>query len=109
MSLKAQGTFVVKIQFAYFDKQGYSHLSKTSSDITAGKTREEDPGDLGVPDGSLCYMKANVVAGKDRQATRAFIYKKDTPAVAKYKLEGTLNIHSLKLTDVAPPGDCEAA
>src|SRR5262245_47294836 len=76
MSLRNDGGFVARIQFAYLDDDGNSQLTKQSDDITLGVTKTVDPGDFGVPDGTICYMYAFVVWGTDNQAKQAYYYSK---------------------------------
>ena len=101
MSLKCSGGFVAKIQFVYIDDDGERKTTGKSGDIPLGQTKTVDPGDMGVPDGSLVYLKAFVVWGKDNNASRAFLYKKNDPGIANYNISGTTLNNDLGLTSVS--------
>jgi hypothetical protein len=92
MSLNNIGGFVAKIQFKYIDEKGGEHWTGKTGGINAGQTKAADPGDMGVPDGCMVYLRAFVVGGYDRDASRGFRYKKGSPIVARYTVGGgTLN------------------
>lgn len=101
MSLKCSGGFVAKIQFVYIDGEGNRKTTGRSGDITLGRTKTADPGDFGVPDGSLVYMKAFVVWGKDNEADKAFRYKNGEPVTAHYTISGTTLNNDLGLTGIS--------
>jgi hypothetical protein len=71
--------------------------SKQTDGIKLGKTKTVDPGDLGVPDGSIIILKAIVVAGKDNEAQQQFIYEKGNSATAAYTITGTTLNNTLGL------------
>lgn len=101
MSLKNSGGFVARIQFSYLDDDGEKHLSNQSGDITLGFTKTVDPGDLGVPDGSMVYMHVFVVWGHDNEARRAFFYEKGNVTTARYNISGTTLNNDLGLIDIS--------
>jgi hypothetical protein len=100
MSLKNSGGFVTRIQYSYLDDDGEKKLSRQTGDITLGRTETVDPGDLGVPDGSMVYMHAFVVWGTDNEAKRAFQYEKGNTVVAHYNISGTTLSNDLGLVEV---------
>lgn len=100
MSLHNEGGFVARIQISYVDDDGNGGITKQSGDVPLGQTKTVDPGELGVPDGAIVYMHAFVVAGRDNQARRAFIYSKGNTAVASYVISGTTLSNKLGLVNV---------
>lgn len=100
MSLKNSGGFVARIQFSYMDEEGEKHLTGQSGDITLGFTKTVDPGDLGVPNGSIVYMHVFVVWGYDNEARRAFLYEKGNGSTAHYNISGTTLNNDLGLIDI---------
>ena len=100
MSLKNSGGFVTRIQYSYLDDEGEKKLSRQGGDITLGRTETLDPGDLGVPDGSMVYMHAFVVWGTDNEAERAFLYEKGNTTTAHYNISGTTLSNDLGLVEV---------
>ncbi len=101
MSLKNSGGFVARVQYSYMDDDGNKQLTKQGSDITLGFTDTVDPGDLGVPDGSMVYMHVFVVWGTDNEAKRAFLYEKGNVLVAHYNISGTTLNNDLGLSDIS--------
>jgi len=101
MSLKNQGGFVTRMMVSYLDDNGEKQLSGHTGDITLGLSKTADPGDLGVPDGSIVSMYAFVVWGKDNEAKRVFLYHKGNPATADYTISGTTLDNELGLTDIS--------
>ena len=101
MSLKNSGGFVARVQFSYLDDNGEKHLTSQSGDLTLGFTRTYDPGDLGVPDGSMVYMHVFVVWGTDNEAKRSFLYEKGNVSVANYNISGTTLNNDLGLIDIS--------
>ncbi len=100
VSLKNSGGFVARIQFSYVDDDGNKQLTGQSEDITLGFTRSVDPGDLGVPDGSMFYLHVFVVWGTDNEAKRAFFYEKGKTTTAHFNISGTTLANDLGLVDV---------
>ncbi|HEY0604321.1 MAG TPA: hypothetical protein VGD58_15480 [Herpetosiphonaceae bacterium] len=100
MSLKNQGGFVARIMFSYLLENGEKRLSEHTGDITLGQTKTVDPGDLGVPDGSVVWMYVFVVWGRDNEAKRAFLYEKGNPNTAHYSISGTTLDNELGLIDI---------
>ena len=100
MSLKNSGGFVTRIQYSYLDDDGEKKLTKQSNDITLGFESTEDPGNLGVPDGSTVYMHAFVVWGTDNEARRAFVYQKGNTSTARYNISGTTLNNDMGLVEV---------
>lgn len=101
MSLKNSGGFVTRIQFSYMDDNGEKKLTGQAGDVPLGQKMTTDPGDLGVPDGSMVYMHAFVVWGTDNEARRAFVYEKGNTTVANYNISGTTLSNDLGLVDVS--------
>jgi len=101
MSLKNSGGFVTRIQFSYLDDDGNKQLTKQSDDVTLGFTKTVDPGDLGVPDGSMMYMHAFVVWGTDNEAKRAFLYENGNTSLAEYNISGTTLNNDMGLVNVS--------
>ena len=101
MTLKNQGGFVARIMFSYLDDNGEKQLSGHTGDITLGFSKTADPGDLGVPDGSVVSMYAFVVWGKDNEAKRVFLYEKGNPGTANYNISGTTLDNELGLIDIS--------
>ncbi len=93
MQLKNTGGFVARIAFAYLDVNGnqvWTEVAEKSEfDILLGRSSTVDPGDRGVPDGSLIYLHAFVLHGKGVLASRSFLYEKGNTAVANYVVSGT--------------------
>jgi hypothetical protein len=100
MSLKNDGGFVARIQFAYLDDNGNSQLTGQSNDIPLGQSLQVDPGKMGVPDQSMCWMHVYVVWGTANQAQRAFMYSSGNTAVASYQISGTTLANDLGLMNV---------
>lgn len=93
--LKNNGGFVTRIQFEYFDENSneWKHANGTG-DITLGFDKQAEPGDYGVPEGSMVKLYAYVAWGTDNHASQMFIYKKNCGHIASYKISGTtLNNH----------------
>lgn len=93
--LKNNGGFVTRIQFEYYDENSneWKHV-KGTGDITLGFDKQAEPGDYGVPEGSMVKLYAYVAWGTDNHASQMFIYKKNCGHIASYKISGTtLNNH----------------
>ncbi|WP_342088753.1 hypothetical protein [Dyadobacter sp. OTU695] len=101
MSLKNSGGFVARVQFSYLDDNGEKKLTGQSGDITLGFTKTYDPGEMGVPAGSMVYMHVFVVWGTDNEAKRAFLYEKGNVSVAHYNISGTTLNNDLGLSDIS--------
>ncbi|HEY0736420.1 MAG TPA: hypothetical protein VGD69_16010 [Herpetosiphonaceae bacterium] len=101
MSLKNQGGFVARIMFSYLDENGEKHLSGHSGDIPLGQTKTVDPGSLGVADGTVVWMYAFVVWGRDNEAKRAFLYEEGNSDTAHYSISGTTLDNELGLIDIS--------
>lgn len=101
MSLKNSGGFVARIQFSYLDENGEKKLTGQSGDVLLGQTKTLDPGEMGVPDGSMTYMYVSVVWGRDNEATRAFLYQKGNVSVANYLISGTTLNNDLGLIGIS--------
>ena len=100
MSLKNQGGFVTRISFSYFDDDGEKKFSSRTGDITLGFSQTADPGDLGVPDGTIISMYALVVAGQDNEGRKSFLYEKGNPTTAHYVISGTTLNNTLALVEM---------
>lgn len=101
MSLKCSGGFVARIQFSYLDDNGNKKLTGQTGDIPLGQSKTSDPGEMGVPDGSMVYMHVFVVWGHDNEASRAFLYEKGNVSVANYNISGTTLSNDLGLTGIS--------
>lgn len=101
MSLKCSGGFVAKIQLVYIDENGQRKTTGKSGNIPLGQTKTVDPASLHVPDGSLVYMRAFVVWGKDNEANQCFQYTKGEPLTAHYNISGTTLNNDLGLTGIS--------
>src|SRR5437763_1376409 len=101
MSLKNSGGFVARTQFSYLDDEGEKKLTEQSGDITLGFSSTEDPGDLGVPDGSTVYLHVFVIWGGDHEAQEAFVYEKGNTSIARYDVTGNELAKFVRLEDVA--------
>ena len=95
VSLHNGGGFVAKMKFKYTDTEGQSKISKRTGDITLGKGRTVDPGELGVPDGSPIILQAFVRWGKDNEAGQQFMYEKGNAETAAYTITGTTGSNTL--------------
>jgi len=100
MSLKNQGGFVARIAFSYFDDDGEKKISSHTGDLTLGFTQTVDPGDLGVPDGTVIAMHVFVVWGQDNEARKSFLYEKGNAATAHYIISGTTLNNTLALIEM---------
>jgi hypothetical protein len=101
MSLKNSGGFVARVQFSYLDDDGEKHLTHQSGDILLGQTKSFDPGEFGVPNGSLVYLYVFVVWGTDNEAKRAFVYEQGNPLTARYVITGTTLSNDLGLVEIS--------
>ena len=101
ISLKNSGGFVARIQISFIDDNGEKQLTGQSGDIPLGQTKTVDPGDMGVPDGSMVYMHAFVVWGTDNEARRQFVYEKGNTSCANYVITGTTLNNDLGLVDIS--------
>lgn len=102
MSLRNSGQVILRISFNYFDVNGQIQRAKSSDSFTDPSTKTVDPGDdpFKVPDGSLCYMHADVQTGTDQKAQRAFTYEKGNTAIAHYVLDGSVSSLTLQLEGI---------
>ena len=100
MSLHNGGGFVVKISFDYVKENGDKNRSASGDSFPLGQTKTEDPGDLGVPDGAVVWMHADVVAGKDNVASQGFIYQQGNNQTAEYTITGTTLSNTMGLIGV---------
>lgn len=101
MQLKNTGGFVARIQFSYLDDNGQKQLTGQSGDITLGLSKTEDPGSMGVPDGSIVWMHVFVVWGTDNEARQGFIYQSGNSQTAYYNISGTTLNNDLGLVNVS--------
>ena len=97
VSLHNGGGFVVKMEFKYTTDGVNWKTSNQTDSFPLGKTKNVDPGDLGVPDGSIIKLKAIVVAGKDNEAQQQFLYDKGHSVTAEYTMTGTTLNNTLGL------------
>lgn len=93
--LRNTGGFVTRIQFEYYDENSNEwKQQKGTGDITLGFDKTAEPGDYGVPEGSMVKLYAYVAWGTDNRASQMFIYKKNCGHIASYEISGTtLNNH----------------
>lgn len=102
-SLKNQGGFVVKLQFVYWDNQGNKIHVDGTGPFPLGQTESADPGEQGVPSGSLVSLYAFVVWGSDNEANQVFMYQSGSDVTASYTISGTTLNNELALTSVGAP------
>jgi hypothetical protein len=100
MSLKNEGGFVARVQFAYVDDNGNKQLTGQSSDVLLGQTSTFDPGSMGVPDQSMVSMYVDVVWGTNNEAMRNFTYAKGNTSCANYMISGTTLNNDLGLIGI---------
>lgn len=89
ISLKNSGGFVCRIQLKFQDDDLNNHYTKETGDITLGFTKEIDPEELGVPDGTSIWLKAIVRLGRDNESNKGFKYVKGNTNVARFNISGT--------------------
>lgn len=89
ISLKNSGGFVCKIQLRYMDSELNTKYSGQTGDITLGFTKEIDPAELGVPNGSNIWLKAIVRLGRDNETDKGFKYVAGNTNVARFNISGT--------------------
>jgi hypothetical protein len=94
------GGFVARGEVAYLDDNGEKHLSGNTGDILLGQTKDVNPGDLGVPEGSIISLYVFVVWGTDNEARQSFIFQKDSRTTANYTITGTTLSNTLGLISV---------
>jgi hypothetical protein len=94
------GGFVARGEVSYLDDNGEKHLSGNAGDILLGQTKDINPGDLGVPDGSIISLYVFVVWGTDNEARQSFIFEKGGRKVANYTITGTTLSNTLGLISV---------
>jgi hypothetical protein len=99
-SLHNGGGFVARGEVAYLDDNGEKHLSGNTGDILLGQTKDVNPDQLGVPDGSIISLYVFVVWGTDNEARQSFIYQKGSNVTAKYTITGTTLNNTLGLISV---------
>lgn len=104
IQLKNNGGFVTRIQFEYFDESSnnWKHVNGTG-DITLGFDKQAEPGDYGVPEGSMVKLYAYVAWGTDNHASQMFIYKKNCGYIASYKISGTTLNNHLEYVGILDP------
>ena len=96
-SLHNGGGFAVRGKVAWLDEDGEQKLSSEAGELSLGFTGDVNPGELGVPDGSIVSLYAFVVWGYDNQARQSFLFEKGNPVVAKYTITGTIGSNTLGL------------
>lgn len=65
-----------------------------------GHTYNMDPGDLGVPDGAIVWLKMWVYYGNDNQSPQGFLYHKGNHHIAVYSFSGDNSQNNLKLEGI---------
>lgn len=88
-TLNQQGGYVCRTMFNYLDDNGNMHQSAQTSNELIDQSYITDPGDLGVPDGSIVTFYLWVMAGNDEAATQSFIYTRGSKNNATYMCNGT--------------------
>jgi hypothetical protein len=101
MRLRSLNVAVARIQFSYLDNDGETKVSRQGKDITLGFSATEDPGDLGVPDGSTVHLNVWAPFDVDHEAKEAFEYEKGNSTIASYDVSGTALSKDIRLVDVA--------
>jgi hypothetical protein len=99
--LNQQGGYVCRTEFVYMNDNGQNVQSSQTGDELLGQSYTTDPGSLGVPDGSVLWMKIWVMWGTDNQASQAFIYESGNSSVAEYTCSGTTLGNNLALNGVS--------
>lgn len=99
--LNQQGGYVCRTEFVYINPKGELESSAHTGNELLGQSYITDPIVLGVPDGSVLWMKIWVMAGRDNQASQGFEYKSGSSAVAEYTCSGTTLNNHLALDGVA--------
>lgn len=89
VKLESVGAFVCSGCFCWFDSAGNIRESENIQFMYVDQSTVMDPGALGVPDGSVCFLKAIVVAGIDRSSPSTFVYQKGSKDGWVYTLGGT--------------------
>lgn len=89
VTLRNEGAFVCKVCFCWFDSVGKLQETGNSRALPDQQTDLVDPGELGVPDGSVCFLKVIVVAGHDRSSPTMFVYRKGGLEGYGYTINGT--------------------
>ena len=102
-SLFNNGGFVACIKFAYMGDDGVEHEVRASGDFPVLQTREASPGECGVPDGSLVWLKVGVVAGYDNKSNHCFIYRAGDQRVADFSISGTTLDNNLEFKGLRTP------
>ena len=96
-SLYNDGGLIVRGQVSWIDENGKHQLTSATGDVTIRATSAVDPGELGVPDGSIVSLYVFVIWGHDNEARQSFLYQKGNSAVAKYAITGTTLSNTLSL------------
>lgn len=104
ITLKNSGAFVVHMQIEWYDPESSdsSGVYEPSGyhDICVGAERTINLADTDIPDGSNVRLKADVVLGKDKEASEQFRYCKDATLIPHYTISGTTLFNNLKLDQV---------
>lgn len=99
--LANDGAFVVKMRFDYIDSGGNRHETPDcTGGIVVKKSDTVNPGNCGVPNGAQVSLHADVVWGKDNEATQVFTYQQGSPAVAVYTISGVTQNNTLKFEGI---------
>ncbi|MCL1907786.1 MAG: InlB B-repeat-containing protein [Holophagaceae bacterium] len=86
LELKSTGTYAVALRVQYLDDNGNMKTYQFGS-LTAGILRNIDPGnEPKIPDGSWIRVYASVTSGSDCQGAEYFIYRKNSPKTACYRI-----------------------
>ncbi len=102
--LQDRGWFNANVQFRYWPLGSVvKQLSSKGPTINGGQNSTVDPGDLGVPDGSMVSLHVCVVWGTDHDAAEAYLYQKGNLMQATYTISGTTLSNHLTLNSYAIP------
>jgi len=88
-SLNVTGAFVARLNISYLKGDGTWARLEATDDINVGNTKTADPGDKGIPDGSVVRIYSSVSGGTAREGDEYFMYKKGSSKTASYTHSGT--------------------
>ena len=102
-SLFNNGGFVACIKFVYMGDDGVEHEVTATESYPVLQTREASPGNCGVPDGAMVWLKVGVTAGYDNKSQRCFIYRASNQQVADFSISGTTLGNNLEFKGLRTP------
>jgi len=106
-SLYNNGGFVASIKFIYMGQEGMEHEVRATDSFPVLQTRVASPGECGVPDGSMVWLKVGVTAGYDNKSQRCFIYRAANQQVADFTISGTTLDNNLEFKGLRTPAPQE--